>query len=401
MVRINRKVLCAAAAVAIGLLHSVECQQQSTNESEVSANPTATPVANDQPARDAAPRIEFEPFEFDVDPELEATDEVKQPPNKQDVFDMDLVMSPLLSQMPKSFRRHYFYFLCFCVAMLIYAFIGYQTNKQRVKRALVTLKPVLQENFAHIADEPHCYEALKWHKFQIYASGRTSCDRMFIRFNLIKRQCMWHRWILRSLFQVVDTMTIEMTLPKMDCIVFAITHKMTNKTFIKNNQEVANTTYVLETNDLPPTHRAYINGNEKCFAKYAAYVIAVLQEFMPYLISFYAADAVPEPEGYRQWRKISLNVRVGNDDQLAAKILAAAIHIADYTKNYTVMDKTREVVSKARQDMIAVLFKEEIKRQKEEAKEAKEENTKVTPEKIKKLEKKALARPATRVKVIR
>ncbi|CDR96756.1 membrane protein, putative [Babesia bigemina] len=396
MVRINRKVLCAAAAVAIGLLHSVESQPQSANESDLSGNPSA----NDNPANVAAPRIEFEPFEDEVDPELEATDEVKVPPKKQELFDMDLMMSPLLSQMPKSFRRHYCYFLFYCVGMLVYGWIGYETNKQRVKRVIAALKPVLQENFAFIADEPHCYEALRWHKFQAYASGRTSCDRLFIDFDLVKRQCMWHRWVFRHMFRMEDTMTIEMMLPKMDCIVFAITHKMTNKLFIKKNQEVANTTYVLDSSELPPTHRAYINGTEKCFAKYASYVIAACQEFMPHLIHFYAADAVPEAEGYRQWRQIVLKVRVGDDDQLAAKVLAAAIHIADYTKNYTVMDKTREAMTKARQDMIAVLFKAEIKRQKEEAKEAKEES-KLTPEKIKKLEKKALARPTPRVKVIR
>ncbi|GIX61564.1 uncharacterized protein BcabD6B2_09990 [Babesia caballi] len=399
MTNICRKAICFGAALALCFLADRRTAlADGAFDFEVKDFLSTQWIKDLKPTRETATNIEFEAFEFEVDPEDEATDEVKQPPKKIDIFDFETLSYPLLLYLPPNFRRHYFYFLCFCVGLGFYAYFGYRRNVNRLKRTLAALKPLLREHFAYIADEPACYERLKLHRFRTFASGRTSCDTLTITFDYVKRQCLWHEWLLRFIFGMQDVMTIDMTLPQMDPVTFAITQKKTNKAFVKSNEDLADTTYAYEPAELPRSHRAYINGMEKCLTNYAHYVIARCQDFFPQLIEFLALDAVPTPDGYVERRRLHLKVRVGNDDALARQVLAAAIHLADYTKNYSVHEKTREALTRSRHDLVSLIYREEIRRRQEEARE---ENLKLSPGKLKKLEKKALSRPAPRVKMIR
>lgn len=79
----------------------------------------------------------------------------------------------------------------------------------------MVLQPILDEHFAYLADQPTFLEVCSWNKFRMFASGRTSCNTLSIRFNMVKRQCPWHEWILSHLFKSEDVVTMELWLPKM------------------------------------------------------------------------------------------------------------------------------------------------------------------------------------------
>ncbi|KAK1932751.1 putative membrane protein [Babesia divergens] len=354
-----------------------------------------------KPGRESATDIKFEAFEIDGDPEDDATDEFKASPETPEVPDLtklDLLSHPLLHNLPPGFRRHLAFFILFLFTLMIYALLGYYRNYSVVRRSAMVLQPILDEHFAYLADQPTFLEVCSWNKFRIFASGRTSCNTLSIRFNMVKRQCPWHEWILSRLFKSEDVVTMELWLPKMSNIVFAITQKMTNKEFVETHEEIAHTTHVYNNPNLPNTHRAYINSKEKCVTNYASYVIAKCQDSFPQLTALYIADAVPEMSGYRKYNRMFIELKFQKDAQLLAQMLKTAIHLADFTKNYSLQEKTCEIIAKNRQELVTIIYKEDAKRAQEEAKA---ETAKNAPVNVKKQDKKATGRPTQRIKIIR
>eukprot|EP00371_Babesia_bovis_P003243 XP_001611890.1 membrane protein [Babesia bovis T2Bo] len=385
------KICCSAAVVTLCLTQLQTFHAQSIQDFQIKDLLSGRWLEELKPTRENAENIAFEAF--DAGYEAKKDDKQTNPMANVGIFGGD--MSKIF---PPHFRRHYCYFLFLCAALIQYAIIGYVRIKRKVQHILEKQVPILADNFAHIADGPYFYERQKIHKYCTYASGRTSCESLLISFTFVKRQCPWHEFLITPLFFMNDIMTIDAILPNMDPIAFAITNKLTNKAFIKANEEVANTMYVHETTDLPTTHRSYINSTEKCVTKYASYAIAMCQEFMPQLIALYVVDALPDVQGYRQVNRVSIAIRLNKDVDLPAKVLKAMISLVDYTKNFALTDKTKESINKSRKSMITVIFKNQMKKQQEEARA---ENTVVTPEKIKKIEKKQAAKPTRRVKMIK
>ncbi|GFE53378.1 hypothetical protein protein [Babesia ovis] len=393
MMRISRKIYCAGAALALCLFQVDNIHVEAMREFQLKDFFNLSWLDDMKPSREKAKDIEFEAFDQE---KKETTDE------EEDDVDIGINVGvfggDMTKHFPPDFRRHYCYFILFCLAMVQYAIIGKRRNEVKVEKSLEKQLPLLKEHFAHIADGPRHYERIKMHKYRIYASGRTSCDSLTISFNLIKRQCPWHEFFFTPLFASQDVMIIDVAMPKMDPIAFAISDKLTNKQFIKRNDEVANTMHVYDSGDLPRTHRAYINSTEKCAIKYATHAIALCQEFMPQLIAFYVVDEVPDVHGYQPVNKIQFIVKLNKDTDLPLKVLEAAIKLADYTKNFNMADKTKEAIQKSRKAMLQAIYKDELKKHQEGPKT---DNTTLSAEKLKKLEKKQMTRPARRVKVIR
>ncbi|ORM40196.1 uncharacterized protein BXIN_1313 [Babesia sp. Xinjiang] len=391
MLYITRKIFCVGALLALRLFDRQGLHVQASSDFNIVDVLSLNWLEEFTASREKSTDIEFEAF--DAEPKKETTDAEKSKRQTVVLFGGDIS-----AFLPPGFRRQYCYFLIFCICIFIYAFLGKSRNDGIMQHILELQKPLLEEAFAYVADQPKCFERLRWHKYRTYASGRTSCVSLTMNFDLVKRQCVWHELLLTPLLSLEDVMTVEVTMPKMEPIALAITRKLTNKSFIKDNMEIANTMYVYNTADIPSTHRAYINSTEKCATKYAEYIIAACQDFMPQLIALYIVDEIPDVNGYVPENKMTFKVSINNDPKLAATVLETIIQLVDYTKNYSVLPKTKELILKTRKAMVATIYKDEIKKQQEEAREeAREEDPAAREERLKKLEKKSMSRPKRRV----
>lgn len=396
-----RRLIIAIASLALCQIVAVNADAEEPMNLQLTDLLSPQWLEDMKPGRESAKDIEFEAFAVEGEPEDAAADEAKPSGESQEKaapVQWDMFSNSNFKDMPKGFRRHFAYYLVFVAVLMLYAALGFYRNHLIAKKSALELFKVLDEYFAFVDESPSYFERISFNRFRVFATGRTSCNCIDIEFRLTKRQCPFHEWILSRFTRMEDVVTMDLWLPEMDCVIFAMTEKLTNRSFVDKNEELTKTMHVHETAEIPSSLRAYINSKEKCVTTYASHCIALLKDFFPHLKSLYIVDSVPEVSGYRKYNRIKLELKFNRDLELLLQILKAVILLADFTKNYNVKDKTRETIEKNREEMVAIIFKQE---RKEAIEEARTEASKNSPVNMRKLEKKMMARPTPRVKIIR
>ncbi|KAK2196474.1 bifunctional PAT complex subunit CCDC47/SAP30-binding protein [Babesia duncani] len=259
----------------------------------------------------------------------------------------EYVPTSVFDVLPPKFRRHFAYFLLIAIPTFAYAFLGYLKNHFQAKKLSQVLVPFLKENFAQVGENNKELIIKRWHAFEIYSTGRTSCRYFLVRIEFVPRQCIWHAYLLSHFFTLNDYISFEVPFFALDCIVFAICLRQFNKQFIKDNLEIAHSAITYEPKEISQKYRAYINSTEKDALRFANFFFARCQKVMDYLYSFYISDLM-DHDGHRVRPCMVAKFTLPPNNEEIKEIVTIVLELVDYAKNFQLENTTRERITKTR-----------------------------------------------------
>eukprot|EP00375_Theileria_parva_P001631 XP_764304.1 hypothetical protein [Theileria parva strain Muguga] len=260
------------------------------------------------------------------------------------------ISEPLSKEFPRNFRRNYAYFLVLVALLGLYAYYGYDRNKKWAEQLCNTALPVLEENFEYIERDQTALIEKGWHEFEMYASGRTSCNWLLINFQFVKRQCFWHENVIRFFHTAKDTVTFDVRFESLDQLLFAVCRKVKNKLFISQYPHLLLFSHLYESKDLPDCFRGYVSSNDKAMVQFANHVLHLFEPFYNYLEYFYLSDVVPGDAQLVKSPTLSCCFTLCKKSGYFQNLIKAVVNLVDYSKNFSLPSKLREAVIKERSE---------------------------------------------------